>query len=188
VEEDDLVLVGAAAEEDLRDLVAPLRGRVVTEDGDVFQIRPLALEPRSDPEPRLWIRFRDVAGIQMVHAIRGDDIPYASEGVQLTSRRRVELDRRVQQEVAVGEADHRHARPDLEAVEPLRPLRDPEVVVEAAQRRTIVLGHALQTHSDRPSATARWTWHRSEAIRNHGGSMRALMLELLAVAYVADAP
>src|SRR5262245_54207145 len=52
VEEDDLVLVRAAAEEDLPDRLAPLGRRFVAEHGLEPEIRPLALEPRADPQAR----------------------------------------------------------------------------------------------------------------------------------------
>src|SRR5262249_36139199 len=44
VEEDDLVLVGAPAEEDLIHLAAPFRRGLVAEHGDVGEIGPLPLE------------------------------------------------------------------------------------------------------------------------------------------------
>ena len=135
VEEDDLVLVGAPAEEDL--------------------IAPRPATPRA-PRRRAWRRTPDRDACARAPAPprgappdtprrrrrrRGDARDWGRRRSERGRARRarvrspgVERDRRVQQQAAVGEAHHGHARADLEPVEALTSLRDPEVGGEGAQR------------------------------------------------------
>jgi hypothetical protein len=63
----------------------------------------------------------------MMHAVRRDDETHRADRVELRAQSRVEHDRRVQQEAAVGEPDHRHPGADFESVEALRALDHPKV-------------------------------------------------------------
>src|SRR5262245_26311644 len=89
VEEDDLVLVRAAAEEDLSDRLAPFHRRLVAEHGLELQVRPLALEPGADPQARLGVHLRYIAGVQMMHAVRRDHVAHPADGVELAAELRV---------------------------------------------------------------------------------------------------
>ena len=128
VEEDDLVLVRAAAEEDLLHLVAPLRRRLVAEHRHEREVRALALEPGAHPEPRLRIGLGDVARVEVVDAIRSHHVEDAAERVELRPQLGVERDRGVEQKPLAGEPNHGHPRSDGEPVERLRPLGDPDVL------------------------------------------------------------
>ena len=90
---------GPPAEEDLIDLAAPFRRRLVAQHGDVDEVGTLPLDAGPDPEARVRIRLRDAAGIEVVNAVRRDDEAHAPD--------RVELARGARASSATGECSRR---------------------------------------------------------------------------------
>ena len=134
VEEDDLVLVRATAEEDLPHVLAPLVGRFVAEHRREREIGTLALESGSHPEPRLRIDLGNLSGVQVVNAIGSDRVADAAERIELLPQLRIQSDRGVEQKPLAGQPDHGHPRSDRQPVEGLRPLSDPDVLRQRPQR------------------------------------------------------
>jgi len=58
--------------------------------------------------------------------IRRHGVPDTANRIERPTQRRIQRHRGVQQEVPVSEADHGHAGPDFEPVEPLGPLYNPD--------------------------------------------------------------
>ena len=68
-------------------LAAPLDGRLVAEHRDELEIRTLLRQPGPHPQARGRVGLRDVARVEMMHAIRRDDEAHAADGVELPTSR-----------------------------------------------------------------------------------------------------
>jgi hypothetical protein len=130
MEEDDLVLHRAGAEEDLLELASPLGLRGVAQDAAPLHVLSLLLQTRAGRERRPRIGPPPLADEEMMKQAGRHDCLDGSEGIDGFPRRPIQRDGRVDEESSVGETHHRHPRAGLHPEEAERPRLDPNVVAQ----------------------------------------------------------